>query len=444
MTQTTHPTIAAEGAVPLGLPGWRGRILDRTIFTAALLGPLAYIPSVWLSTREHLWGLVVLDTLLYGWIIVLALRPRWPYHLRAGSLVAMVLLLALVLGPMTGLRETSLVWLEFASIVAALFLSRRTAYAVFGASLLALVGLSVVMRVPGAPVGSSAWMAWVVTGCNAVFIGGTVTLTLSVLLRGLEETNQSLVRKAEDHRQAEAARHQLEAELRRSQSLEILGTLASGITHDLKNILQPILMLTELARSDQSPGSAAHQRLGDVLAAAERGRDLTQRILAFSRPRTAPRHLVPVATVLEEVSRLLRPTLPPNVRARVIVDLPMARVEADSIELHQVLLNLGTNAVHAMQSTGGELLFRLRWMGTKEIAIQVQDEGIGMDEATLARACEPLFTTKSELEGTGLGLAMSLRIVEGLGGTLKLSSSPGKGSLVEILLPAVGPDTPQA
>jgi signal transduction histidine kinase len=425
---------------PPGLPEWRRRILDRTLVAAALLGPLAYIPSMWLSAREHLWGLVVLDTLLYGWIIILALRPRWPYHFRAGSMVAMVLLMALVLGPMTGFRETSLVWLEFASIVAALFLSRRSAYAVFGASLLALVGLSTFLNNANAPLGSPAWMAWVVTGCSAVFIGGTVTLTLTVLLRGLEDTNLSLVHKIEDHRQAEAARRQLEAELRRSQSLEILGTLASGITHDLKNILQPILVLTELVREDQVPGSPAHQQLGNVLAAAERGKELTQRILAFSRPRTTSRHLVPVAVVLEEAIRLLRPTLPEEVQIRVLMDPPMAQVEADSLELHQVLLNLGTNAVHAMRATGGELVFRLRWVEPDQIAIQVSDDGIGMDRETLAKACEPLFTTKSDQGGTGLGLAISLRIVEELGGTLKLSSSPGQGCTAEILLPAVALD----
>jgi signal transduction histidine kinase len=438
----TDPTIAAEGTAPLGLPDWRRRILDRTLVAGALLGPLAYVPSVWLSVREHLWGLVALDTLLYGWVLLLALKPRWPYSLRASSVVAMVLLMALVLGPTTGLRETALIWLEFASIVAALFLSRRSAYAVFGAGLLALVVLTVFMKSAIAPLGSPAWMGWVVTACSAVVLGGTLTLALTVLLRGLEDTNLSLMHKAEEHRQAEAALQRLEAELRRSQSLEVLGTLASGITHDLKNILHPILVLTELAQDELAPGSHAHQLLGDVLVAAERGNDLTQRILAFSRPRTALRHLVPVETILDEVSRLLRPTLPPGVRVRVLVDPPMARVEADSIELHQVLLNLGTNAAHAMRTTGGELLFRLRWASPDQIAIQVLDEGIGMDAETLARACEPLFTTKSEQEGTGLGLAMSLRIVEGLGGTLVLSSSPGKGTVAEIRLPAVLQEDP--
>jgi len=438
-------TNSSEGGTPLGLPEWRRRILDRTVLAGALLGPLAYVPSLWLSAREHLWGLVVLDTLLYGWILLLALRPGWPYLLRASSVVAMVLLMALVLGPATGLRETALVWLEFASIAAALFLSRRSAYAVFGISLLALLALTAFMQSPSAPLGSPAWMGWVVTACNAVVIGGTVTLALTVLLRGLEDTNLSLVQKAEDYRQAEAARQRREAELRRSQSMELMGTLASGITHDLKNILHPILALTAMARDELEPGSSAHQLLGDVLAAAERGTDLTQRILAFSRPRTTQRQRIPVEAVIDEVGRLLRPTLPSSVRIRVAVDQPLAQVEAQSIELHQVLLNLATNAAHAMRTTGGELLIRHRWVSAGEIAIEVLDEGIGMNEATLARAFEPLFTTKSELEGTGLGLPLSRRIVEGLGGTLVLSSAPGKGTVAEIRLPAVPQEAlPQA
>lgn len=437
------PTMETEGLAPLGLPDWRRRILDRALLVGALLGPLAYVPSVWLSAREHLWGLVVLDTLLYGWVSLLALRPGWPYRLRASSLVALVLLMALALGPATEFREPALVWLEFASIGAALFLSRRSAYAVFGASILALVVLTLFMKSPSAPLGSPAWMSWVVTACSAVFIGGTVTLALTVLLRGLEDTNLRLARKAEDYRQAEAARQRLEAELRRSQSLELMGTLASGITHDLKNILHPILALTEMAQDELEPGSQAYQLLGEVLAAAERGTELTQRILSFSRPRTGPRQLVPVEAVIDEVRRLLRPTLPSTVRIRVAVDPPLAQVEAQSIELHQVLLNLATNAAHAMRTTGGELLIRLRWVSAREITIEVLDEGIGMDADTLARAFEPLFTTKSELEGTGLGLPMSRRIVDGLGGTLVLSSSPGKGSVAEIRLPAVPHEDPQ-
>jgi signal transduction histidine kinase len=116
-----------------------------------------------------------------------------------------------------------------------------------------------------------------------------------------------------------------------------------------------------------------------------------------------------------------------------------AWVCADSVELHQILLNLGTNALHAMQGTGGELQFRTAWRSAGCLAVEVQDQGTGMDEATLARAFEPFFTTKPEEVGTGLGLAMSRRIAEGLGGTLTLRSHAGEGTCAELLLPA-GPD----
>ena len=275
-----------------------------------------------------------------------------------------------------------------------------------------------------------------VTACSAVVIGGTVTLALTVLLQGLEDTNLSLVRKAEDYRQAEAARQRLEAELRRSQSMELMGTLASGITHDLKNILHPILALTEMARAELEPGSHLPAAGGRARRGGT-GHGSHPADPVLQPAQDGPRQLVPVEAVIDEVRRLLRPTLPSTVRIRVAMDPPLAQVEAQSIELHQVLLNLATNAAHAMRTTGGELLIRLRWVGAREIAIEVRDEGIGMDADTLARAFEPLFTTKSELEGTGLGLPMSRRIVEGLGGTLVLSSSPGQGCAAEIRLPAV-------
>ncbi|HCZ32433.1 MAG TPA: hypothetical protein DHV93_02560 [Holophagaceae bacterium] len=431
-------TLNDEDPVP-DLAQWRKRILDRTVVAAAWLGPLAYLPSVWLSAKNQLWGLVALDTALYAWVILLAFRPHWPYLFRAGSLVAMVFLMALVLGPMTGLRETALVWLEFVAIVGALFLPRWGSLLMFGGSLVALVGLSFLPGFVHAPVGSPAWMAWVVIGCNAVFIGGTVTLALAVLLEGLEKTNHSLQEKVEAHRRAEAERRQLEAALRRSQGLEIVGTLASGVVHDLKNILQPVMTLTELVRAELPAGSPAHKRLGDVLAATERGRDLTQRMLTLGRTRVGPRRPVPVAAVLAEVRRLLQPVLPPGVVMDLHLDESDAWVCADSVELHQILLNLGTNALHAMQGTGGELQFRTAWRSAGCLAVEVQDQGTGMDEATLARAFEPFFTTKPEEVGTGLGLAMSRRIAEGLGGTLTLRSHAGEGTCAELLLPA-GPD----
>lgn len=427
-----------SGAAPgvWSLPEWRRLIIDRALRVAALLGPLAYLPSLWLSWREGLWSLVVLDSLVYGWVVVLALRPAWPYPLRAGSLVVLAYLLAVALVPTTGIHGAGLPWFGVVPVLAALFLGLRGGLAMLLLCALSLAALAWGNLIPGAPPGSTPRLGWIITACNALFLGGTLAVAVAVLLRGLEETHRGLLQEIQDRRRAEAERHQLESELRQSQSLQAIGTLASGVAHDVKNILNPILTLTELAREDLQPDSPPWRRLGDVLVAAERGREVADRIMAYGRPRTAPRSRVRVATIIDEVVVLLRPALAEGIRLRVEVQNPEAFVEADPIELHQVLLNLGTNALHAMAAVGGELAIRSAWAGDGRLAIVVEDQGAGMDAATLERAFQPFFTTKADGEGTGLGLAMARRIVQGLGGSLDLHSEPGVGTRAELRLPA--------
>ncbi len=418
------------------LPGWRRLIVDRALRVAAFLGPVAYLPSLWLSWREGLWSLVILDSAAYAWILVLALRPAWPYALRAGSLVGMAFLLAVVLVPTTGIHGAGLVWFGAVPVLAALFLGWRGGLAALLAGAVSLGVLAWLDRVPGAPPGSAPRLGWTITACNALFLGGTLALAVAVLLRGLEETHRGLRQEMEDRRRAEAERGQFEAELRRAQSIQAIGTLAAGVAHDVKNVLHPILALTELARDDLPPDSPAWRRLGEVMSAAERGREVADRIMAYGRPRTAPRSPVRVATLVDEVVQLLRPALSPGIRLRVDVD-PQARVEADPIELHQVLLNLGANALHAMSGGGGELSIRTGWLADGRLVLEVQDQGQGMDAATLQRAFQPFFTTKADGQGSGLGLPMARRIVQGLGGSLELHSEPEVGTRAEVKLPAI-------
>jgi signal transduction histidine kinase len=424
-------------AVALGLPEWRRRILDRALQVAALLGPAAYLPSLWLSWRERLWSLVVIDSLVYGWIVLLALRPAWPYAVRSGSLVVLAYLLAVVLVPTTGIHGAALPWFGVVPVLAAIFLGLRGGLFALVLCTATLAVLTVADLVPGAAPGSVGRLGWIITACNAMFLGGTLALAVAVLLRGLEETHQDLMREVEDRRRAETERGQLEVELRRSQSLEAIGTLASGVAHDVKNVLNPILTLTELAREDLTPESLAWRRLGDVLKAAERGRELADRIMSYGRHRTAPRARIRVATIVDEVGKLLRPAMRDGIRLEVDMRAPEAQVVADPVELHQVLLNLGTNALHAMDDRGGRLGIRVFWEAEGRVAIDVEDQGRGMDAATLDRAFHPFFTTKPDGEGTGLGLPMARRIIAGLGGSLELHSEPGTGTRAEIRLPAV-------
>lgn len=230
---------------------------------------------------------------------------------------------------------------------------------------------------------------------------------------------------------------ELEAQLRQSQKLEAIGTLAGGIAHDFNNLLMPILLnVEELQRA--APGETIdHRLLRDVHTAAERARDLVSRILAFSRNETPDRRPVDPASVVRELVPLLRATMPATIRVVTHV-VDGSSVLADPGELHQTLMNLATNALHAMPAGGSLTISVKRASGdARELALEVSDTGTGMSPETIRRAFEPFFTTKTQGRGTGLGLATVHGIVTSLGGRIETSSTIGEGTTVRVILPTV-------
>ncbi|MCL4818700.1 MAG: response regulator [Vicinamibacteria bacterium] len=246
---------------------------------------------------------------------------------------------------------------------------------------------------------------------------------------------------------AEEARRALEAQLRQSQRLETLGTLAGGIAHDFNNILQAILGCTELARGRLAGDDAARRYLDRTLEVGRRATDLVRQILQFSRQ--GEQRLAPVALrpLLEEVARLLRATLPKSIELRTQVDAEIV-VTADTSQLHQVLMNLATNAAQALGERTGVLELKLERQsalaadearpdllaGAPHAVITVSDDGPGIPEEIRERVFEPFFTTKAAGQGTGLGLSVAHGIVRSHGGSLRLLSGPG-GTTFRIYLP---------
>ncbi len=229
-------------------------------------------------------------------------------------------------------------------------------------------------------------------------------------------------------------RMQAEQALGQGRRLEALGTLAGGVAHDLNNVLAAITGYAQLARMT---GGASAAVLDDLLAieqAADRGTTLVRRILQFARRQPTERTPVRVRTIVDEVVALLRPQLPPQVTIEVAGDARDAEVLADAAELHQAVVNVATNAVHAMRRRGGVLRIALA-ADAREVRLVIDDEGEGMAPAVLERALEPFFTTRGVGEGTGMGLAVVHGVVHALGGTLALDSRPGAGTSVRITLP---------
>ncbi len=261
-----------------------------------------------------------------------------------------------------------------------------------------------------------------------------------------------------DRKQAEAVRRDLEAQLRESQKMEAIGTLAGGIAHDFNNILGAILGNLALAREELGAGHPATASLEQSQRAAQRARSLVQQILAFSRNQPQQLRNRPLRPLVEEALRLMRATLPAGVAIESsLADTPL-HVLADATQIQQVLINLCTNAWHAMQGASGRIAVALdaarfddgpapRPAGLAPGAyarLSVRDDGCGMDEATLARVFEPFFTTKPVGRGTGLGLSVVHGIVTAHGGAITVRSKPGAGSSFVLYFPCVEPDSPQA
>jgi PAS domain S-box-containing protein len=252
-------------------------------------------------------------------------------------------------------------------------------------------------------------------------------------------------------KQVQVEKEQLEAQLRQSQKMEAIGTLAGGIAHDFNNILGAILGYGELAHQQSAPGSTMRRYLDSVMHAAERAKTLIERILGFSRSGLGDRVPVNVQFVIEETLELLEASLPAGIRLESRIDAGNAAVIGDATYLHQVAMNLGTNAIQAMER-GGVLRVVLECAELNEnrtlsrgslrpgsyLRLIVSDTGIGIPAGVLERIFDPFFTTKGVGEGTGLGLSLVHGIVSDLGGAINVTSKADEGTSFEIWLPVAG------
>lgn len=262
-----------------------------------------------------------------------------------------------------------------------------------------------------------------------------------------------------ERRAAEDQRLALEMQLRESQKLEALGTLAGGVAHDFNNIMAAILGNARLALEDVHDNDPASISLQEILKAGSRARDLVQRILSFSRRQVLERRVIALSAVVDESVRLLRATLPRTLELQVVCDPQTPPVLADATQMQQVLLNLCTNAWQAMPDlASGQLHIELRphrgppppsltvgsvpgmpagWPEVN-VCLTVRDNGSGMDAKTMERLFEPFFTTKPPGEGTGLGLAVVHGILRDHQAGIHVDSAPGRGSTFALYFRAAG------
>ena len=247
-----------------------------------------------------------------------------------------------------------------------------------------------------------------------------------------------------------------EEHLRQSQKMEAIGQLAGGIAHDFNNILGCILGYAELTLQEVPDNAPVQENLRGVIQAGLRARDLVEQILTFSRQQEQDRKPVQLQEVIAEALKLLRASLPATIEIAAEIDEQAPAVLADASQMHQVLMNLATNAAQAMNGAG-RLEIQLRAHATVEefgaarlelpphryIQLRVRDTGCGMEEATLERIFEPFFTTKAPGQGTGLGLSVVHGIVTSHRGAIHVDSQPGLGTTFDLFLPAQDVQAPE-
>ncbi|MEA3358259.1 MAG: cache domain-containing protein [Thermodesulfobacteriota bacterium] len=274
-----------------------------------------------------------------------------------------------------------------------------------------------------------------------------------VVLNDLNKTTKELKAEITAKKQAEQEKKKLESQLRQAQKMEAIGTLAGGIAHDFNNILFPIIGYAEMGMIGVPEDSKIRKNFIGILNASKRAGDLVQQILTFSRQHEQELKPLAAQIVVREALRLIRSSIPSTIEIDQDIEKDYNLIMADPTQIHQIVMNLCTNAYHAMEETGGSLSVNLKEMDlTPEdltglnmesgpyLCLTVSDTGTGMDSPTMERIFDPYFTTKEKGKGTGLGLAVVHGIVKGYGGDIRAYSEPKKGTSFHVYLPVIKTD----
>lgn len=235
------------------------------------------------------------------------------------------------------------------------------------------------------------------------------------------------------------ARRKLEKDLLQSQKMEAIGTLAGGIAHDFNNILAAMIGYTEIALEERHPAANRARHLNKVLDAGERAKGLVRQILTFSRQSSTEKVRIQSADRVQEALKILRPSLPSTIEISTDIDPEAGVLFMGATQLNQIVMNLCTNAFHAMEKKGGKLSVSLKRAtvdSTGYVQLSVSDTGAGIDPGTKKRIFEPYFTTKETGKGTGMGLAIVHGLVTSYKGFVSIDSELGKGTTVHVYLPA--------
>jgi signal transduction histidine kinase/CheY-like chemotaxis protein len=476
----------AQAPPGAGLDWWRARVLSRLLLTFMVFITLGVGPSMAAAVAARVWPLLAFDVLLIVAMAVLWRHKGLSHTARSRGLLTYVYLLSTVLLGAAGVTGAGFLWMMAYVLLTVILLGRRAVLWAVAIASLTLGVFAVQGHVaPLKPDSIDLRLLWTILGGNTVLLGAVVASALSGVVEGLGATlrqGQALRSKlAQQHealvhshrklqaesarrQESEAARAALRDQLHRAEKQEALGRFSRGIAHDLNNLLQPIVVNGEFLR-DSAPTAAARRDAEQLLDSAHHARTLVHQVLGFGRQ--VRRELEPVDLVdhLRRTAELARTST--GTRATVEVSGPAEPVvvQADRSQLHQLVMNLCTNALQAMGEAGGTLHLQCGAghppLGRRDhelelappqggphpqsaVWLEVRDTGPGIAAADVDHVFEPYFTTRAGAGGTGLGLAIVHGLAQQLGGMLRLSTGAGQGTSFTITLPRGVPEQASA
>lgn len=448
----------------------RDKILQAVTYTFSII----VLPALFLSVNKALDKHLLIEAAIYivayiAWIFFgIFLSRKLTYKTRSFIILLLVYIVGVFILVQRGLSGGGTLFLVTFCIMSTALLGLKYGLLAIAASVCSIIFVGVAMV--GHLLPFDAEIVWNSTSMISWTLAGAVFLVLSVcmvwtsgilqtrLLNTLSELrdsqekiasqNISLIKEIEDRKELEKQKKEIEKQLFQSQKLESIGTLAGGIAHDFNNILTPIIGYTELVLYDIEKGTLLENNLQEIYIAAKRAKDLVKQILLFARQTEEAPKPVQVDLIAKEAMKLLRSSIPTSVEIRQHIK-SSALIMGNPTQVHQIFMNLCTNAAHAMENDGGIMEVRLTDIEIDTefnkphsniepgnyIQLSVSDTGTGIPPDVIESIFEPYFTTKASGKGTGMGLATVHGIVKSYGGEIWAESELGKGAVFTIYLP---------
>jgi len=453
-----------------GVDETRNEILKAITYTFSII----ILPALFMAVRESFDNNSGIGAMVYiiayiVWLVFgVFLTKKIEYKVRARLILLLVFTVGVFVLVHHGLSGAGLLFLMTFCVMSTALVSLKFGLLSIVLSLvpIILIGMAMVTS----QLHFDQEMVWNSTSVIAWITAGTLFVVLSVCMvwtSGILQTrllfilselrssrdkitsqNIELISEIKMRKEIEQQKEKVEKHLLHSQKLESIGTLAGGIAHDFNNILFPILGHTEMVLDDLPQESPFRESMDEIYVSTMRARELVRQILTFSRQESCEFVLMQIQPVIKEALKLIRSTIPKTIGIKQDIKGDFGLIKADPTQIHQIIMNLATNAYHAMEDTGGEIYVQLKALDLGEgdveapgikpgeyVCLTVADTGIGMDKELSEKIFDPFFTTKKLGKGTGMGLSVVHGIVTGMNGFVRVKSRLKMGTKFQIFLP---------